>query len=91
MPESRGGGGGGGSDGGVGNGGMGRGTRGCFKGFESSTPVGVRTVCNLISYALCLPFSLALDVNKLSIVFRQGPGGFSRKEASESRLCTAVV
>lgn len=34
--------------------------------------MGVRTVCNLISRALCVFFSLALDVNKLNIVFRRG-------------------
>lgn len=45
-----------------------------------------------LSSTLCVsPFSLPLDMNKLSIVFRQGPGGFRRKEASESRLCTAVA
>lgn len=34
--------------------GMGRGTSWCSEAFESSTPVDVRTVCNLIFFALCV-------------------------------------
>lgn len=49
----------------------------------SSTPVGVRTVCNLISRALCVFFSLALDVNKLNIVFRRG-GRAEEEEEKEA-------
>lgn len=66
----------------------------------SSTPVGVRTVCNLISRALCVFFSLALDVNKLNIVFRRrgraeeeggGQEDFEGRKPASPGPCTAVA